>query len=50
MLARQLAVNFDAIHIRSDAVRKHLAGLSVDQKGGDEIYTQSMTDRTYASD
>lgn len=47
-LARRLAQETGAIHIRSDAVRKHLAGIPLDQKGGDSLYAQPMTDRTYA--
>ncbi|MBE9041928.1 AAA family ATPase, partial [Oscillatoriales cyanobacterium LEGE 11467] len=46
-IARQLARRLGAIHIRSDAVRKHLAGLDLHQKGGDKIYTEAMSDRTY---
>jgi aminoglycoside phosphotransferase family enzyme len=52
-VARQLAQAIEAIHIRSDAVRKHLAGLALDQRGdvagepGSGIYTPEMTRRTY---
>ena len=46
--ARVLAQQSNAIHLRSDAVRKHLAGVPLDQKGGDEIYTPEMTDKTYS--
>ena len=37
-----------AIRLRSDAVRKHLAGIGLHEKGSDEIYTPEMTDRTYS--
>lgn len=47
-VARQLARNTKAIHIRSDAVRKHLAGIPLLERGGDEIYTTEMTQKTYA--
>ena len=52
-VARQLAQQMNAIHIRSDAVRKHLAGIPLEQRGdrggqlGDGIYTPAMTLRTY---
>ncbi len=46
-VARQLAVQINAIQIRSDAVRKHLAGIPLDQKGSDDIYTPEMTQKTY---
>ncbi|HEY9652506.1 MAG TPA: AAA family ATPase, partial [Coleofasciculaceae cyanobacterium] len=46
-VARQLARRLGAIHIRSDAVRKHLAGIPLDQKGGDDLYTPAMSERTY---
>ncbi|BAY25956.1 hypothetical protein NIES2100_57660 [Calothrix sp. NIES-2100] len=46
--ARYLARQLGAIQIRSDAVRKHLAGIPLLEKGGDEIYTPEMTQKTYA--
>ena len=49
-VARQLAQQINAIHIRSDAVRKHLAGMPLEQRGdvGDrDIYTPAMTQKTY---
>lgn len=46
--ARHLAKQFGAVHIRSDAVRKHLGGIPLDQRGGDDLYTLEMTQRTYA--
>jgi aminoglycoside phosphotransferase family enzyme/predicted kinase len=52
-VAGQLAQQLDAIHIRSDAVRKHLAGIPLDRRGdvagsyGSGIYTPEMTAKTY---
>jgi uncharacterized protein len=51
-VARQLAQKLNAIHIRSDAVRKHLAEISLHQRGatgvaGSRIYTPEMTQKTY---
>lgn len=46
-VARHLARRLGAIHIRSDAVRKHLAGIPLDQKGGDDLYTPAMNEKTY---
>lgn len=47
-VAKALAQKENAIYLRSDAVRKHLAGVRLDQKGGDEIYTPEMSDKTYS--
>lgn len=51
-VARQVSQHLKAIHIRSDAVRKHLAGVPLDQRSdsgqyGSGIYTPEMTQRTY---
>ena len=46
-VARYLARHTNAIHIRSDAVRKHFAGISVNQRGGKDLYTVEMTHNTY---
>ena len=46
--ARQLMAQAGAIRLRSDAVRKHLFGLSIHEKGGDELYKPAMSDRTYS--
>lgn len=46
-VARYLSQKYGAIHIRSDAVRKHLGGIPLQQKGGAELYTPAMTERTY---
>ena len=46
-IAREIAKQYNAIHLRSDAVRKHLAGIEVDSAGSDDIYTPEMTEKTY---
>ncbi len=46
-VAHGIAQHVDAVHIRSDALRKHLAGVSLDERHP-EIYTDAMTKRTYA--
>jgi aminoglycoside phosphotransferase family enzyme/gluconate kinase len=46
--AKYLARQIGAIHLRSDAVRKHLGGISLFERGGDEIYTPEMTQKTYS--
>ena len=45
--ARVIARSKSAIHLRSDAIRKHLAGIAIDQKGNDAIYSAEMTAKTY---
>ena len=45
--ARYLSRQLGAIQIRSDAVRKHLAGIPLQERGTDEIYTPEMTQKTY---
>lgn len=45
--ARKIARESGAIHIRSDAVRKHLGGVALDEKGDDSLYSSEMTERTY---
>ncbi|MEM7592822.1 MAG: AAA family ATPase [Cyanobacteria bacterium P01_A01_bin.83] len=45
--AKSIAKNKGAIQIRSDAVRKHLAGIALDESGTDNIYTAEMTQKTY---
>lgn len=44
--AQEIASNIGAIQIRSDAVRKHLAGIALNETSKD-IYTPEMTDKTY---
>jgi aminoglycoside phosphotransferase family enzyme/predicted kinase len=46
-VARQLARKLEAIHIRSDAVRKHLGGIPLQERGGAELYSAAMTEKTY---
>ncbi|MBD2312359.1 AAA family ATPase [Desertifilum sp. FACHB-1129] len=46
-VARKLARKLGAIHLRSDAVRKHLAGIPLTQRGGDDLYTPEMSQKTY---
>ncbi|MFG6096048.1 AAA family ATPase [Leptothoe sp. ISB3NOV94-8A] len=46
-VAQELALLTNALHIRSDAVRKHLAGMSLHQRGDANLYTSEMTQRTY---
>jgi uncharacterized protein len=46
-IAATIARSHNAIHLRSDAIRKHLAGIPVMEKGGDAIYTPEMTRKTY---
>lgn len=46
--AKYLARQIGAIHLRSDAVRKHLAGIPLLERGGNEIYTPEMTQKTYS--
>ncbi|KAB8331495.1 AAA family ATPase [Scytonema tolypothrichoides VB-61278] len=45
--ARYLARQLGAIHVRSDAVRKHLGGIPLMERGGDDLYTNAMTEKTY---
>ena len=45
--AQNLAVQAGAIRLRSDAIRKHLAGVPLHEKAWDEIYTPAMSDKTY---
>lgn len=46
-VARWLSRQLGAIHIRSDAVRKHLGGIPVETPGNDDLYTPAMSQRTY---
>jgi aminoglycoside phosphotransferase family enzyme/predicted kinase len=45
--ARYLARRTGAIHIRSDAVRKHLGGIPLNERGGQDLYSDEMTAKTY---
>ncbi len=46
-VARHLARPLGAIHLRSDAVRKHLAGIPIEQRGGADLYRPEMSEKTY---
>jgi uncharacterized protein len=46
-VAQYLAQKQGAIHLRSDAVRKHLAGIPIDEPGQDNLYSTEMTEKTY---
>lgn len=46
-LGRTIAERQRTIILRSDAVRKHLAGIPLLERGGPEIYSAEMSDRTY---
>lgn len=46
-LASKIAKELNAIHIRSDAVRKHLAQISLQEKGTEDIYSPQMNNKTY---
>jgi len=45
--ARAIAQKLGAVYIRSDAVRKHLGGVSLTERGDDDLYTPEMTQKTY---
>ena len=47
-VARYLSPKFEAIRIRSDAVRKHLAGIPLLERGSDKLYTDAMSSKTYS--
>jgi uncharacterized protein len=46
-LGKQLAQELGGIHLRSDAVRKHLGGIPLLSKGDESLYTPEMTTNTY---
>lgn len=46
-VGRYLARHTGAIHLRSDAVRKHLGGIPVHERGGQDLYSDEMTAKTY---
>lgn len=48
-VARYLAQPTHAIHLRSDAIRKHLGNIALDQKGEPWLYTKEMTKLTYST-
>lgn len=45
--AKAIAAQQNAIYLRSDAIRKHLAGLALMERGGDDLYSAEMTAKTY---
>ncbi|MDJ0842620.1 AAA family ATPase [Crocosphaera sp.] len=46
-IANYLAQNINAILIRSDAVRKHLGNVSLDETGNSGLYSEKMNQKTY---
>jgi uncharacterized protein len=46
-LARQMAQRLNGIQLRSDAIRKHLGGIGLYEKGGADLYSPEMTAQTY---
>ncbi len=46
-VARAAARQWNGIQLRSDAVRKHLAGLALETKGDDSLYSEAMNEQTY---
>ncbi|MGB3494618.1 MAG: AAA family ATPase [Elainellaceae cyanobacterium] len=46
--ARLISKQCGAVQIRSDAVRKHLAGIPLSQRGDDSLYTAEMSQKTYS--
>lgn len=46
-VGRQFARQYNGIQIRSDAVRKHLGGVPLDEKGEPSLYSPEMTEETY---
>ncbi|XZN91979.1 MAG: AAA family ATPase [Microcoleus sp.] len=46
-VGRYLARHTGAIHLRSDAVRKHLGGIPLHERGGQDLYSEEMTAKTY---
>lgn len=45
--ARELTRQGGLVHLRSDAVRKHLGGLPLMERGDSSLYTPEMTQKTY---
>jgi aminoglycoside phosphotransferase family enzyme/predicted kinase len=46
-IAKKLAPQLNAIIMRSDAVRKHLAGVPLNQQANEEIYSSDWSEKTY---
>lgn len=47
-VARALAAPLGATVLRTDEIRKHLAGVASTARGDESLYTNEVTDRTYA--
>ncbi|NEO26469.1 MAG: AAA family ATPase [Kamptonema sp. SIO4C4] len=47
-VGRAIAQHSNAVHIRTDAVRKHLAGIGLNETGSPDIYSPEMSRNTYA--
>ncbi|RZM82372.1 bifunctional aminoglycoside phosphotransferase/ATP-binding protein [Leptolyngbya iicbica] len=47
-VAKELSRQLGGIYLRSDAVRKHLAGVPLQERGDDSLYTPAMSQQTYA--
>lgn len=47
-VALELAAQLGALRVRSDVERKRLTGLPAKARGGPDLYTPEMTERTYA--
>ncbi|NEQ45562.1 MAG: AAA family ATPase [Leptolyngbya sp. SIOISBB] len=46
-VAKELSRQLGAVYLRSDAVRKHLARVSLQSRGDDSLYTAEMSEKTY---
>jgi uncharacterized protein len=46
-LGGQIARQVNGIHLRSDAIRKHLGGIDIHERGGAHLYSAEMTKQTY---
>jgi uncharacterized protein len=46
-VGKQITRQLGGVHLRSDAVRKHLGGIPLLAKGDDSLYTPAMTAQTY---
>ncbi|MFK7823447.1 MAG: AAA family ATPase [Oligoflexales bacterium] len=48
-IARELAIKLDAIHLRSDVIRKHLGQVGILNKGDASLYSDEMNENTYSN-
>lgn len=46
-IASELAKRVQGVHLRSDAVRKHIAGVPLLEHGSKEVYSDVMSEKTY---